>query len=325
MLGACSAPGRSSAGPGAGLAAPDPPRLEGAIPPEHLPALEALEREVLAGDDLTARAILRRILARGPDGATLELARGFERILDGREAARGLDLALVAHETPGRTGRFRLELLLRTTGEVPLVLRPGPSRLVRRLHGVDAEGGERRSVGELPLGSLGPWRIEPRAELRVALGEHDLPQVHGALAVRATFELAFLAGEVRREGRTLPVRRLEARPAVHVLLSGELPPEAVDPGELARYVSAGRVHRAAALERAVRVPPADYRRALQELAVGHARLNRVALEELLPALRWLAGEDGPVGGVSVWWAWLGELARGMEAAEGTLDMPAPRR
>ncbi len=232
---------------------------------------------------------------------------------------------MTAHELPGRAGRYRLELVLHSTGAEPLVLRPGPARLVRRLHLVDAEGGERRRSGEVPLPPLGPWTIEPGGRIPVALGEDDLEAVQAALAVRVTWELLFLAGEVRRGTRWLPVRRLAASPAVHVLLAGDLPSEPVDAGELARYVRAGRVHRAAALERAVRVPPAEYPRALEELAREHARLNRVALEELLPALRWLAAEGGPTGGVSVWWAWLADLARAAEQAEGALDMPAPRR
>ncbi|MBK7876713.1 MAG: hypothetical protein IPJ77_13370 [Planctomycetes bacterium] len=66
------------------------------VEPEFLPALESVQSAVHAGDDATARAILDRVLWRGPGGKSLAVARAFERVLDGRAALRELELVLEA-------------------------------------------------------------------------------------------------------------------------------------------------------------------------------------------------------------------------------------
>lgn len=327
LLGACGAPGPG--GPPAGTApgsAEGPAALDRrGIPEEFLPALEALEREVLAGDEVVARAILARLLAREPGGATLELARAFERILDGRQAARRLALRLEAHPDPQRTGAYRLELVLSQEGPGALSLRPGPALLVRRLLAVQEDGGERRTTHERSLTIPERIQVEPEQETRIDLGDDLAPAPAGALAVRCRWELRFLAGEVRVDGRSLPLRGLEAEPTSRVLLAAFLAPEPVAPEELLRYALEERVRRSAALERAVRMPPSAYGTALDALAARARLLNLVSLAELVPALRWLALEEAPEGGAEAWQRWLAARAEASRQPVSTLDMPAPRR
>lgn len=322
LLVACGAPGCVSGPPTAN--APHAALWE-EIAPEFLPALESLEAAVLEGDDVAARAILRRLQARGPTGPALEMSQAFERILDGRDVVRTLEMRLEAHADPDAPGRYNLELVLAQPGTEVLELHPGPARLVRSLILVQGDGDERRSVSERSIPIRERWIVRPGEETRVDLGPETLPAVSGALAVRCRWEVAFLSGELHVGERALPAMRLVTTPAKRVLLADFLPTEPVPHTELVRYALEGRVHRAPALERAVRMPPSAYSAALDGLADEVGLIHRVALDELLPALRWLAGDEAPMGGADAWRRWLELRASERRGGASTLDMPSASR
>lgn len=315
---------RGTGGPRPSRAAPPSSVLaeKERIDPALLPGLLALERAVADGDDRSARAILTRLMARRPRGAALELARGFERILDGRRWAAALDLALRAEEVPGEAvGAYRVWLTARDTAGVPLTLRPGPLRLTRTLVAVAPDGSEQRSVESTSIPPIEPLALAPGESVAREIAVQALPPTFGVLALRCRFELQFLAGEVEARGERYPAWRVAARPAVCVRLAEELSTEPVDPAELADYAEGGRIAVAAALERAARIPPERYAQALNRLAAPAARLPRPDLEALLPALRWLAGPIRAAGDVDGWRSYLRERARAGERAR--LDLPTP--
>ena len=102
--------------------------LASGVPPEFVPALEAIRLSLADGDETTARRTLGFLLGRRPEGRTLELARGFERILDGRERTEWLDLRLEAVERPAEPAVYDLRLILAQHGPESLLLRAGGAR-----------------------------------------------------------------------------------------------------------------------------------------------------------------------------------------------------
>jgi len=111
---------------------------------------------------------------------------------------------------------------------------------------------------------------------------------------------------------------------VLVRLVSVLPTGSIEPEELVRYVSAGRIHVPALMERAVRILPEDRERALDLLEPVVESLGLVDLELLVPALRWLTRRVDPAGNPEAWRAFL--RARGVREEERRpasrgLDLP----
>ena len=127
------------------------------VPPEFVPALEAIQQSLETNDELSARRILALLLERKPVGRTLELAQGFERILAARMRIRWLDLRLEAFEEPGVPGRFKLDLVVSQRGPEDLRLRVGGARLMVRKYAIDPDGRERRGTRR-DWSSLSPTR-----------------------------------------------------------------------------------------------------------------------------------------------------------------------
>lgn len=297
------------------------------LPEELVPAFEALRVAIEEGEDETARRVLRRLLARAPEGPARELAEAFERVLDGRERCRWIEGALQAIEQPEvGPARYRLEVELTNHGPEVLTLRCGGGELVVRQVAVDEAGFDRRGAlrngVELPevlvLEPGEPWRLE--------LASLDLEPPGGVLAFSSVLRLELLPGEfLEADGRYLPAQDLATPPLELVRLAGFLPTEPVPPAELARYVRGARLQTPALLERTVRIVPEDRDEALDLLTPLMRDLPRVEQERLVPALRWLAGTPRPGGSPESWLSWLDarttERSRRPEPAWDRLQVP----
>ncbi|MFT7669065.1 MAG: hypothetical protein ACI8X5_001765 [Planctomycetota bacterium] len=276
------------------------------VPPKLVPILDAIRVALEDGDEATARRTLRRLLARKPAGRTLELALGFERILDGRERIRWLDFHLEAIELPEAPGSFRLELVVSQKGNEDLLLCAGGARIRVTQYVVDAIGGERRSSRrdaapfptELLIASDGAEQRWPVVQLELSAP----PEV---LAYSSVITLEILPGEFRTDdGRYLPVQHIPIEPLELVRLGNYLPTAAVEPQEMKEYVETGHMFGPALMERAVRILPERREEALDLLSPLVERMTVMDLEALVPALRWLARTSRPAGDPEAWRSWM---------------------
>jgi len=293
--------------------------LQSGVPPEFVPALEAVRVALSEGDELNARRALQRVLARQPEGRTLELARGFERILDGRERIRWLDWRLEAAERPGQPGSYDLVLVASQQGPEALVLRSGGARLRVTQYAVDPDGHERRGSRRDAVPFPSELVLPIEGELRLPIADLSLEPPTGVLAFSSIFDFELLPGEFVDGGRYLPVQSVPVESLEIVRLAGELSGAPLDPGELVAYVDRGRIFVPALMERAVRILPDQRPAALDGLAPVAERLNIVELELLVPALRWLSGSVVPGGDPEAWRRWLRE-----RAARRAVDEVPPR-
>lgn len=303
--------------------------LRSGVPPEFVPALDAIRLALETGDQLNARRSLALLLMRQPTGRTLELARGFERIIDGRQRISWLELELQAIENPEKSGEVRLELAISQVGPEDLRLRPGGARLRVAQYAVDPDGRERRGTRRDGVPFPEEMLLERGADpLRFEVAQVQLEAPADLLALSYDFTLEILPGEfVASDGRYLPVQNIPPPEIELVRLAKVLPTSSVPPEELVSYVQRGRIFVPALLERAVRIAPAERERALDLLTPVALDLNNVEFELLIPALRWLARTVRPGGDPDAWRRWLEERDRqALDASAPDWDgMALPKR
>jgi hypothetical protein len=299
----------------------------GAIDPEKIPAFELLHLAVMAGENESARRILERLLARDPRGPALELARAYERILDGRALVTALDLRLVAEERAGQPGAYDVFLLAsQGTGEA-LVLRPRGARLRETVVAVDCDGTENRRVGVGVIEDIEELPLPVGEQVRRHLATMTLSAPAGTLAIRARWYLELTTVEARLAERSLPAADVRVGVAERVRLAAFLPPAPVEPAELLRYLREEQVRGPALMERAVRILPGRRAEALDLLTPMVEEMSVLTLELLVGPLRWLAGTAIPGGDAEAWRRWLSARARENTRSEeaGALVLPASRR
>lgn len=309
LVAACRGAGESTAAPepeaqaGTGNFVPDTD-----VGARFAPGVDALKRAVLAGEDDLARALIAQLDSLGPDEKVWNLARAFERILDGRAAVRTLELGLVClSEPPGtvlpgaQAGAqvWRLVFRARNTGADGIQLHPGPATLTTTRTDVARRGGESSSLETRSFDKLKRIELAPGQQSEVELARFFLDPPAGQLAVRLAFALELRSGVLVRGGRELPAMRVAVQPARAVRRSSELPQELLSPEQLLA-ASAGLTSSEELLALAVRTEPepaglADLERALAELP-------RPNLELWIPSVRWLAGSGAPtdVDGLRGW-------------------------
>lgn len=309
--------------PAAACTAPQP---ESALPTEPIdprfePAFQALAAALEAGDEPTAQRILDRILARDPPPSTRALARTYGRILRGRALGRSLDLALEGEVADdGQT--VALTLLAEHPLGVDLELSGSTGTLSQILTAIDAAGTEQRVSRSLALEEVADLSFPAGERARIALGRYAVP-IGGALAIEAEWDLRLPPGTLRLDGEDYPVQVLVVRGCETRRVASWLPASEVDPGELARYVSAGGRSMPALMERAVRIDPARRREALEALAPVALGLPRIELGGLVPALRWLSFERHIGADVEAWAVWLEDVRAGTEPTESSgPELPA---
>jgi hypothetical protein len=187
---------------------------------------------------------------------------------------------------------------------------------------------EQRYSRQTPIDALARWRLPPGVATKVEVARIEIPP-GSALAVRATFALDFLPGDVVRGGLARPATNVSAARAEAVCLATFLPTGPVEPEELARYVRESQIRTPPLLERAVRIPLGERARALDLLTHGALELPSGELEKLVVALRWLSGENQLAADPRSWRQWLDERARARSAGAARrgasgLELPEPR-
>ena len=164
---------------GLGVAAEPPLELEEAVrrsvPPELVPAFEAVVQALEDRDQVVARGALSRVFAARPEGRSLELALAFERIIDGRELAAGIRMALVGEERSSLPLRFGVSLAVSHEGAEAVTLRASGARLHELLVVVDPDGRDARDLLQWPA------VVDSAAhDRRPLLGAAELPAARSA-------------------------------------------------------------------------------------------------------------------------------------------------
>ena len=318
-----------------------PARLE--VPAQQVdtafaPALTSIAEAIEAGEDGLARGLLEAVLQRQPTGRALEVAEGFRRILDGREVVAGLDLRLFTEpvpdaQPPGSLVRVLLSVGHRFPERVDLAL--GPATLSRTTTVVELEPGaigdgerevsviERHGADRVNFDVLSDLRLEPDTTRVIELTVAEL--VGGrALAIRDLWRFAPRAGHVVRGGESLPAQDVHAAVAEHIRLAPWLPASPLPPEELVAYVEREHITAPPLMERTVRIPLSRRADTLELLAAKAPELGDERLEELVPALRWLARTTEPGGDARAWRTWLEGRRAGGDEPDTTLDLPTER-
>lgn len=285
--------------------------LEAAVARAEVAPFEAAFSELAAAladrDDAVARRVVDRVLALGPRGAALARAQAFERVVRGRETIAGLALRLeVAPAEPA--GTYEIALEVASALREPVEIECPASSLTYLAIGVEPSGIEQRSARRTATDALARLRIEPGGEVRLPLGRVQIV-VAGLVAARGRFELEVAPGMLERAGERLPAGRVDVEPCEVVRLDPRIPPGAVEPEELARYVERGAPSIAALLERAVRVEPGRRAESLARIAPLCAIFPDADLERVVPALRWLSGRRD-LQGAAAWRRFLSTQAAG---------------
>jgi hypothetical protein len=294
------------------------------VPEAFLPAVEAIITAIKEKDNVTARSALNALFRRNPDSITMELARGFERLLDGRLRVSWMDLRLEASEDPEVPGNYELELVLSHHGTEELVYRAGGARLFvgQVAVGLDGSGqrGTRRDATPFPEEVV----LLPNEEQRFPVAALALNPPKGVLAFASRLRFDLLPGQFKMDdGRYLPAQNVASPSTEIVRLAGNLPNAAVEPQELVDYVKKPRPFVPAMMERAVRIAPERRDEALDLLTEWVAETDTVSVETIVPALRWLARTDSPGGSAAAWRAYMANRAQHYSSSHvaGGLNLP----
>lgn len=294
------------------------------VPEAFLPAVEAIITAIKEDDNVTARSALNALLRRNPDSHTMELARGFERLLDGRLRVSWMELRLEAIEDPESPGNYQLDLVLSHHGNEDLVYRAGGARLFVGQVAVGPDGsgqrGTRRDATPFPE----EVTLLPDEEQRFEVARLSLDPPRGVLAFSSKLRLDLLPGQFKmRDGRYLPAQNVPSPKLELVRLAGDLPNGLVEPQELLNYAMQPRPFVPALMERAVRIAPERRDEALDLLTEWVATTDTVSLETIVPALRWLARTDSPGGSAAAWRVYMANRARHASgaASKGGLILP----
>jgi hypothetical protein len=287
-------------------------------------AFAALRGALNDGEDDVARRVLEGILTRRPEGADLELTHGFEQILRGREIVGHLEFTLRI-EDAGAGGRQRLVLEATHGGEEPILLQLPPGKLSCRRIAVDPDGFERREAQTQLIDHFSSWRIVPGERVRLPLLEYSVPMGR-AMAVKESWGLELLSGEVSDPRGSAPAAHLKVLPCDQTRLASFLPTDPVEPQVLIDYLRREEIYLPPLMERAVRIPPERRREALALLLPMLEATEEGADQRMVritPALRWLAGTKEPGVRAEAWARHIRRLLR--QRGDGdNLDLPGDR-
>lgn len=293
----------------------------------HGPTFATLAAAAEAGDDVLGRQILARLDALPLTPEEREWWLAYERIFDGRELIRRLDLRLAVRE---EGGEYLLLLAASNTSELDLTLRLPPVTLRRTttscyltptdegLTASDTKRMESRASADAVEMHLPPNRVQTVEVLRFGLPIGD------AFAVRDHWELTLRAGELVQGDQAYPAQEPEVTGVEVIRRAPWLPAERVEPDELARHALKDEATLPGLLERAVRVDSGRRGEALLGLREVADELDEERMRRLVPALRWLSGTSRPGADPRQWKRWLSSGDPG-EPGAGRLDLPTEPR
>ena len=291
----------------------EPARLD----PRLQPAFEALKAAVDEGADEVARAILARLRPRCTDPLSKRVAEGYERILFGRYVRDSVETQAVVQQV---SGGFSVGIQLRQDEFPRVEFAPGYAQIEMTTRSMDPGGQQSVKVEDRIVQVSEAWVLESGTTLETSLGVDSPSLGEGIIAVRCEWRVRLGAGSAWVSNERFPAQGFWVEPCVLVRLSRELPTGPVEPQEMIRYALGGEVHRAALLERAVRIPPERYEETLDLLSARQREFSPSMMKELVPALAWLTGSSGIEAAGEDWRAWL--LARSAPGVGGGgLDLP----
>jgi hypothetical protein len=294
LLASCQGTGGRDA-----VSAPTPAAIARAEP-RFVGALEALQEALRSNEDEAAQAILNRIWSLGPDQATAELLRVFERVLNGRATVRALALELLVdplplpreleERLPGASGHA-LTLEIRNPLSSALVLQPGPATLGSVREELTNGGAIVRSEDLRPFALPRSIELPPQGRVELPLAEFFLAPRPSERAVRLRFALELRSGTLLCEGQELPAMRWVVAP-VSACTRTERLRDALEPGELMALLRTDTDERGL-LDAAARIAEDQRAAALRRLCQALDPATRVDLARFHKALSWLAGESLP--------------------------------
>jgi len=255
---------------------------------------DSLSALVLAGDRPSRRGVQ----------AAVQIADGFERVIDGRARTEALDLSL---ELTRRESEELVDVALvaRSAWPAPLTLRPGPGLLRVRRTSIEPRTGDlASSESDLPLDELVVLEVPPGGEARATVATIEIAVPVGAIATRLTAWLSFNGGLVVEDDERYPARDRDVPRASRTDFPGWVPLGYVDPRLLGQLARRGDAPLAMVLEHTVRIAPTRVDDALDQLGLAAEVLPPESLRVLVPALRWLVGDTSIDLDEREWRAWL---------------------
>ena len=254
-----------------------------------------------------------------PDAASVATAtrtvESYERIVAGRVALAGLDIALELRRVAGAE-RVQAVLTARSRLDADVELRPGPASLEVRRQSLEPRTGHETTDIEVQQLADGLRLVVPAGgAAEVGLTELAILVPGGAIATRMRCRATLLGGALVLGGRELPARAWPVAAAERTDLPGWLPATPVEPEELARLAAEAGATPEALAERAVRILPTQRVAALELLREPVALRTVEELTVLMPALRWLCGVEGLGRDPYAWRKYMAE-ARWRDAAPG---------
>ena len=293
----------------------------------HGPTFATLAAAAEAGDDALGRQILARLDALPLTAQEREWWLAYERIFDGRDLIRRLDLRLAIRE---EGGEYLLLLAAVNTSALDLTLRLPPVTLRRTttscyltpteegLTASDTKRMESRASADAVEMRLRPNQVETVEVLRFGLPIGD------AFAIRDHWELTLRAGELVQGDRTYPAQEPKVTGVELIRRAAYLPAARVEPAELVRHAQDEQATLPGLLERAVRVDSGRRQEALLGLREVVGGLNEEGMRRLVPALRWLSGTSRPGADPRRWRNWLRSGDAG-DSDTARLDLPSEPR
>lgn len=261
---------------------------------------DSLSALVLSGDRPSRRGV----------EAAIQIADGFDRVIEGRARTDSLELSL---ELVRRDGEELVDVALvaRSDWRSTLTLRPGPGLLHARRTSIEPRTGDIASMEtDLPLEDLVVLDVPPGGEARVAVATLEIAVPVGAIATRLSARLSFNGGLVVENGERYPARDRDVPLASRTDFPGWVPLGYVDPALLGQLARRGDAPLALLLEHTVRIAPTRIEDALDELGAAAEVLPPQSVRMLLPALRWLVGDTSIDIDEREWRAWLIERLEG---------------
>jgi len=299
-------------------------RSDESVEPRFQRAFLGLERALDGDENRSARRILAGILARNPEGKSLELAQAYGRVLDGRALGEQVEFLLegelIEAEEDAESGDlYRMALYCTNHSEFSVQLLMPPPTLERLDHRLYLSGSDSRAVENRVVDGLEGLSLEAGESIRIDLGEFDAGLAN-AIARRDRWRLESLSGEVLADGVRLPLRAPEVATYEQVFLATYLPDAQVEPEVLLEYIERSSFTMPGLLERCIRIDPARWTETLRRLAPLVQSMDDERLAYIAPALRWLSRSARLGGDPRTWRAALANLDE-EDGGRAALDLP----
>jgi len=236
----------------------------------------------------------------------LEAGQRFGNILMGRKLLQKLEGSLSVESYEGQSW---LVLTWQNRLPAPLKLRPGSAVLDQESFFMGPTGEHSIRGQTRVITDLGPWEIPPLGSASVRLMRYHRAPIAGALALRDGFALRLGSGSLEHDDERLPAERWPTPRGMEVHLAGFLPNASVPVAAWLEQLKKPEAGLPSIVERTVRLLPADYSSALDELGPLVRSATPDLMERYRPAANWLWLQRPLPVGIESWRSALSERAR----------------